>query len=367
MHLRDWTAFSSNRLACEFRSTEWTSLYYDTTYLDFDFDQIQKEVGDSASAQELEHRFVPYAQKKLPHTRLIHAPNLSKEYGHTIYLKLEGDNETGSFKDRESRVAIAHAISMGARDVCIASSGNAAVSASYYATKSGLTCHCFVPETTSMEKVMLIQKHGGVIHFYKGDYSDGYRLLVDSASQYGLNITTGISSLRTEADKAIAYEIYEQLGGTPSYVHVPVGNGACFSGLWKGFYDLRQLNLSASVPYLNGVCHTTSNPIGRALEMGVSDYRLEGPFETFYAEGLIGAEAYCSPKVLLALCRNEGGLVETSDEEIRAMKQQLMLLEAIDTEPTSAAAAVGLRHMQFTSEDVSVIVLTGRLSKADGN
>lgn len=362
MRSRDWTTFSSGKPACELRSTELTSRYYDRIYLDFDFDRIRKELGDSPSARELEHQFVPYAHEKLSSTRLIHAPNLSKEYNHTVYLKLEGDNETGSFKDRETRVAIAHAVSAGARDVSICSSGNAAISASYYATKAGLICHCFVPETTSEEKVNLIRKYCGIVHFYIGDYADGYRLLADSGSQYGFNITTGISSLRTEADKAIAYEIFEQLGRVPSYVHVPVGNGACFSGLWKGFYDLAQLNLADSVPYLNGVCHATSNPIGRALKMGVSDYRLDGPFETFYAEGLIGAEAYCSPKALLALCRGEGGLVETDDTEIRAMKEQLVRLEAIDTEPTSAAAAVGLRHGPFTAEDVSVVVLTGRLS-----
>ena len=167
-------------------------------------------------------------------------------------------------------------------------------------------------------------------------------------------------SLRTEANKSIAYEIHAQLGGVPDIIIVPIGNGSCLAGIWKGFYDLKKLKITKSMPKFVGVCHELSNPIKYAMQNLRTSYTLKKNPSTYYAEGIIGCEAFCSPKIINIVSRGDGVVMEVNDKDIVSMLKELYKAERIHSEPTSAVGLAISYQLRFKETDKVVFILTGR-------
>lgn len=291
-------------------------------------------------------------------TPLYLAPKLGQIYGLSdVYIKHEEYNPTGCFKDRESAVVMSSAVERGIDKVFVISSGNAALSTAAYAQIAGIECHCYVPEKTSHEKQDLIRLFGAQLHLLPGFYEDVYRRVIQE-NPTGWNVTTGQNEIRTEGDKTIAYEIFEQLGRVPNTIAVPCGNGGCLAGIWKGFKELQLLGKIDCLPQMVAVQVKNASPFKIALEQG-TPYAILGDIEDSLAEGIVAQESYSSPKATLALRESGGYVVEVTDEEIKEALRLVIKQESVVPEPTSAAVYAALPKLRNKPDDRIVLINTG--------
>jgi len=283
---------------------------------------------------------------------------LGKKYNLSdLWVKQEEHNPTGCFKDRESAVIVSLAVEKKIKKVNIASSGNAALSTSAYARKAGIQCNCFIPMKTSTAKKKLISLFGGKITEINGIYEDVYRFLVDKRPA-GWNVTTGQCPERTEGDKTIAFEVFEQIG-VPDVVVVPCGNGGCLAGIFKGFYELTILGKTKKLPKIVGVQVKSAAPLAQAIKTGNPYVGLDGTIPDSIAEGIVAKESYSAPVALEALLATGGYIVEVTEWEINNALKLLINEEAIVAEPTSAAAFAALRKLKCDKTAKIVVINTG--------
>jgi threonine synthase len=353
----------------DYRIQEGDLNYYEYQYFDCDYVSVKEKINNSEIDSELLCRnLIPFymdsntkTAKTPGSTGLINGEKLSEKYNSTILFKVESDNPSGSYKDRESWIALHYAVAKIKTKIHIASSGNAAISAAYYAYLYGIECTCYVPKSTTVEKIDLIMKYGAKIEYFDGDYAVGYRLLADNKNENFLNITTGQLPIRSEGGKSLAFELFIQTKSVPDYIVVPVGNGSCMSALWKGYYDLKELGLIEKLPFFVGVVHDTCDVISKCMENKTITYKFKREdLKTCFAEGIVGAESFCSPKILDIVNSNNGAVYSVNDTEIRDAMNELSSSENINIEPTSAAVwACAKKHLDISNKKV-VIVLTGR-------
>lgn len=275
-----------------------------------------------------------------------------------VWIKHEEMNPTGCFKDRESAVVISKAIQLEYKTVVVVSSGNAALSTAAYAQKAGLKCMAYVPEKTSKAKKQLIEMFGAKIYEIPGFYEDVYRYVVDHPIPGAWNVTSGQNAWRVEGNKAIAYEIFKQLGHVPDFVVLPAGNGGCLAGIWKGFDELLRAEKITKVPRMVAVQVEGADPLQVAVKQGKSWVNLKNVDDSV-AEGIVAAESYCSPKALEAIKKSNGDVVTVTDKEIVEALGRIMLQESLVSEPTSAAAFAGLKKLHTTKESEIVVINTG--------
>ncbi len=273
-----------------------------------------------------------------------------------LYIKHEEQNPTGCFKDRESAVVISEAVKRGYKKVYVVSSGNAALSTAAYAQKAEINCVAYVPRKTSNEKKSLIKLFGAKVVEMPGFYEDVYRYVVDSKLP-GWNVTSGQNLLRTEANKTIAFEIWEQVN-VPDIVVVPVGNGGCLAGIYKGFYELKQLKKIDKIPQLIAVQVKGAAPLSKALE-AQKQFEVLGEVKDSIAEGIVASESYCSPKAVKAIKDSKGYVIEVTDKEIIAALKCVIEIESLISEPTSAAAFAALFKLKCSKAAKVVCVNTG--------
>lgn len=280
----------------------------------------------------------------------------SKKMG--VWIKHEEMNSTGCFKDRESAVVISKALELGYKKVTVVSSGNAALSTAAYAQKAGIVCLAYVPEKTTKAKKQLIEMFGATIHSIPGFYEDVYRYVVDHPIKEAWNVTSGQNPWRVEGNKSIAYEIFEQIGHSPDIILVPVGNGGCLAGIWKGFDDLVKMGKTTKVPKMVAVQVGGADPLQEAIKQGKKWVNLVN-VEDSVAEGIVATESYCSPKAVEAITKSGGFVVTVNDKEIVEALQMVMSQESLVTEPTSAAAFAGLKKLHVDKESEIVVINTG--------
>lgn len=273
-----------------------------------------------------------------------------------LFVKHEECNPTGCFKDRESAVVIAKALELGKKKVVVCSSGNAAVSTAAYAQKAGIACDCYIPEKTSEGKKQLIELFGAKIIEIPGFYEDVYHHLVDTNPE-GWNVTSGQNPYRTEGDKTIAYELWQEMG-VPDVIVVPCGNGGNLSGIWKGFVELQKLGKIQTLPQMVAVQVKGAAPLAEALKQQ-KPYVVLGDIEDSVAEGIVAQESYCSPVAIDALKQSGGYVVEVTDGEIIQALKDVILLHSFVTEPTSAAAFAALSKLTCPKDAHVVAINTG--------
>jgi threonine synthase len=269
-------------------------------------------------------------------TPLVPAPSLAKRIapGLDLYLKIEGQNPTGSFKDRGMTVAVSRAKAAGAAVIVCASTGNTSASAAAYAARCGLRCAVVIPEgQIALGKLAQAMVHGARVVAVRGNFDAALELVRGLGQEGAVAVVNSINPDRIEGQKTIAYEIAAALGGKAPDVHaLPVGNAGNITATWKG-YEERRKAAGGKSPKMLGFQAEGAAPIVRGE-------RVPEP-RTLATAIKIGNPA--SWKGALEARDRSGGVIESvTDDEIVAAYRALADLEGVFVEPASAAGIAGL-------------------------
>ncbi len=289
-------------------------------------------------------------------TSLVFAERLQKELGirARVYLKLEGLNPTGSFKDRGMTVAISKALEEGAKSVICASTGNTAASAAAYAAKAGIYCAVLIPEG-KIAKGKLAQAviHGAKVVQIEGNFDQALSLVKEICAVRPIQLVNSLNPYRIEGQKTAAFEIVDQLGRAPDYHFIPVGNAGNITAYWKGYQEYR-LKREAALPRMMGFEASGAAPIVRQ--------RLVPNPETVASAIRIGNPALWR-EAEKARDESDGEIDMVSDREILAAYRFLARIEGVFCEPASAASVAGLakvaKRRRFREDQIIVCTLTG--------
>jgi threonine synthase len=291
-------------------------------------------------------------------TPLIRAERLGRTIGApNLHLKIEGQNPTGSFKDRGMVVAVAKALESGAHAVVCASTGNTSASAAAYGAAAGLEVIVVLPRgQTALGKLLQALAAGARVVAVDGNFDDALRIVRALAEQdeHPVTLVNSVNPYRLEGQKTAAFEVVDDLGRAPDVVAIPVGNAGNISAYWQGFREYASAGRSDSTPAMWGFQAAGAAPLvhGRPVERP----------ETVATAIRIGAPA--SWEKALAARDESGGRIEAvSDDEILAAYRDLAHLEGVFCEPASAASVAGLRKVAATGDldpDATVVaVITG--------
>jgi threonine synthase len=297
-------------------------------------------------------------------TPLLPAPALSRAIcaGRLkIYLKLEGLNPTGSFKDRGMTMAISKAVERGSQAVICASTGNTSASAAAYAARAGLRCVVLLPHgKIALGKLSQALMHGARVVAIRGSFDAALRLVVDISRSESVALVNSLNPDRIEGQKTASFEICDALGDAPAYHCIPVGNAGNISAYWRGYKEYHQAGRANSRPRMLGFQAAGAAPI---VENRVfADHELD----TVATAIRIGNPA--SWKHAVAARDESGGLIDkVTDCQILEAYSLLARLEGVFCEPASAASVAGLiqlcRHGYFNEapagRDTVVCTLTG--------
>lgn len=289
-------------------------------------------------------------------TPLVRGYNLEREIGcGELYLKFEGANPTGSFKDRGMVVAIAKAMEAGSSMVICASTGNTSASAAAYAAKAGLKAIILIPQgMIALGKLAQAIIYGARIIAVKGNFDQALMVARDLAARYPVTLVNSLNPNRIEGQKTAAFEIVDALGDAPDRLFIPVGNAGNITAYWKGFKEYFALGKSRQTPKMMGFQAEGAAPIVRG-------HPIEKP-ETVATAIRIGNPASWEKAVR---ARDEsGGLIDmVSDDEILQAYKLMASREGIFGEPASAASLAGLIKLKRDGYDFSaeriVLVVTG--------
>jgi threonine synthase len=291
-------------------------------------------------------------------TPLIKLHNLGpKEMGIdlNIYVKFEGLNPTGSFKDRGMFLAISKAVESGARAVICASTGNTSASAAAYAARAGLQCFVLIPDgNIALGKLSQAMIHGARVIAIDGNFDDALTAVKVIQAKYPVTMVNSLNPYRIEGQKTGAFEISAQLGRAPDYHFIPVGNAGNITAYWQGYKEWQAAGQIKTLPRLLGFQAAGAAPI-------VDGQPVKEP-QTIATAIKIGNPA--SWKQAEAARDESGGVIEkVTDEEITQAQIKLAALEGIFCEPASAASIAGLlkkaRENFFQGGETAVCILTG--------
>ncbi|MCD6536579.1 MAG: threonine synthase, partial [Thaumarchaeota archaeon] len=271
-------------------------------------------------------------------TRLIRCRNLERDLGiREIYVKYEGDNPTGSFKDRGMTVGVTKALEVGAKTTICASTGNTSSSLAAYSAKAGLDCVVLVPShKIALGKLSQALIHGAKVLAVKGNFDDCLRLVKEISKDPRFYLLNSINPFRLEGQKTAAYEIYEQLGDVPDKLIIPVGNAGNIVAYWKGFRELKLLGLTEKIPNMIGVQALGASPVYKAFIEGSDKIKPMESVETVATAIRIGNPV--NWKRALRAARETGGMIgAVTDEEILRAQSILASREGVFAEPAGAA------------------------------
>jgi threonine synthase len=276
-------------------------------------------------------------------TPLIPVENLARRLGggFELFVKFEGLNPTGSFKDRGMTAAVSEAFGRGAKTVICASTGNTAASAAAYAARAGLKSIVLIPEgKVAAGKLAGAVAYGAQVIQIDGSFDDALTLVVEISNKHPICLVNSINPFRIEGQKTGAFEICDSLGSAPDWLCLPVGNAGNISAYWAGFQQYHHLKTSG-LPQILGVQAAGSAPL-------VLGHPVEHP-ETVATAIRIGKPA--RGEQALEAAEQSGGLImAVSDEEILNMQKLLARMEGIWVEPASAAGLAGLAHQLTTGQ-----------------
>ena len=288
-------------------------------------------------------------------TPLVYACTLSEMTGCEVWLKFEGANPTGSFKDRGMTMAISKAAERGSKAVICASTGNTSASAAAYATKAGMACGVLVPQgKIAMGKLAQAVVHGATILQLDGNFDDCLDIARDLAENYPVELVNSVNPVRIEGQKTASFEIVDLLGRAPDIHALPVGNAGNITAYWRGYTEYARDGIASSRPRMWGFQAAGSAPI-------VLGHRVDNP-DTIATAIRIGNPA--SWQQAEAARDESGGLIDSvTDEEILSAYRLLAGKEGLFCEPASAAGVAGILKMaqagQLDRGQVIVCTLTG--------
>jgi threonine synthase len=286
-------------------------------------------------------------------TPLIPAPRLSERAGADVWLKLEGMNPTGSFKDRGMTCAVSAAVREGAKAVVCASTGNTAASAAAYAARAGLRGAVIVPEgKIATGKLAQALMHGARVVALRGNFDDALRLVRELTARHPISLVNSVNEFRIEGQKTAAFEVAEALAGELDALCIPVGNAGNITAYWRGFKEWEPTHPSAHPlsPRMFGFQAAGAAPL-------VHGAPVENP-ETVASAIRIGNPARWE-EAMDAMTSSEGAVQAVSDEQILDAYRFLAAEEGVFCEPASAASVAGLLAHGARDARRIVCVLTG--------
>jgi threonine synthase len=276
-------------------------------------------------------------------TPLVRAPRLSERVGAEVWLKLEGANPTGSFKDRGMTVAVSAARHEGAEAVICASTGNTAASAAAYASRAGMRGAVIVPEgKIATGKLAQALMHGARVVALRGNFDEALRLVRELVERHPISLVNSVNEYRIEGQKTGAFEVCDALGGPPDVLCIPVGNAGNITSWHKGFSEygtaprLNGFQAEGAAPLVNGAPVAEPETVASAIRIG-NPARWEEAMD--------------------AVTSSHGALQAVSDGEILDAYGLLAGEEGVFCEPASAASVAGL--LRYGVEGRVVCVLTG--------
>lgn len=287
-------------------------------------------------------------------TPLIRLDKLSRDWGIDLYVKTEGANPTGSFKDRGMVMAVAKAKEEGSDAIICASTGNTSAAAAAYAARAGLRCVVVIPEgKIAMGKLAQAVMYGAEVVSIEGNFDQALAMVRKISETEPITLVNSVNPYRLEGQKTAAFEVCDQLGGAPDILALPVGNAGNISAYWKGFKEYHEAK-GTGLPKMHG-------------------------FEAEGAAAIVHNRVFVNPETVATAIRignpaswdlavnavneSKGKIDEVSDEEILCMYRKLASTEGIFAEPASCASLAGvykqLRNGEIKHKTRVVAVLTG--------
>ena len=264
-----------------------------------------------------------------------------------LYVKNEGENPTGSFKDRGMTVGVTKAVELGARHVICASTGNTSASLAAYAARAGIKCTVLIPSgKIAYGKLSQAMIHGAKVLQVKGNFDEALEFVLKLAEKHkNIYLLNSINPFRIEGQKSLGYEICEQLNNeAPDRIIVPVGNAGNISAIWKGLTEFYKLGLIKKLPKMTGIQAAGSAPIAQAIKTNSDKIvPVEHP-ETVATAIRIGAPVSWK-KAVNAIRESQGTAETVTDDEILDAQKTLARIEGIFVEPASASSIAGLKKL----------------------
>ncbi len=341
-------------------------------YSKIDVERIVKAKGEGVwKYREL----LPFAEDTTPvtihegNTPLYRCDRLAKAIGISdLWVKHEGLNPSGSFKDRGMTIGVTKAVELGVKGVACASTGNTSASLAIFAAKAGFPCYVLLPKgKVALGKVAQALMHGAQVFSLKGNFDDALRVVRVLCEEESLYLLNSVNPYRLEGQKTIAFEVAEKLGWkAPDRLILPVGNAGNISAIFKGFTELKTLGITDTIPRMTGIQAVGAKPIVNAINEGEPEITPEEKPETIASAIRIGNPVNAA-KALHAI-RSTGGIAESvTDEEITEAQLELARVEGIGVEPASAASIAGLRKLvalgKIEPDEKIVCITTGHLLK----
>ncbi len=297
-------------------------------------------------------------------TGLHRSEHLGSELGlKNLYVKNEGENPTGSFKDRGMTVGVTKALELGARHVICASTGNTSASLAAYAARAGIKCTVLIPSgKIAYGKLSQAMIHGAKVLQVRGNFDQALEFVLKLADKHkDIYLLNSINPFRIEGQKSLGYEICEQLNcEPPDRIVIPVGNAGNISAVWKGLTEFYKLGYIKKLPKMTGIQAAGSAPIAQAIKKGSDKIvPVENP-ETIATAIRIGAPVSWK-KAVNAIHESKGTAETVTDPEILDAQKILARIEGIFVEPASASSIAGLKKLVrngFISKDERVVCIT---------
>jgi threonine synthase len=272
-------------------------------------------------------------------TPLVPAPRLSERVGASVWLKVEGANPTGSFKDRGMTMAISKALEEGAKAVVCASTGNTSASAAAYAARAGLTCAVLIPEGyIALGKLAQALIHGARVLQIRGNFDEALELVRELPLRAPVTVVNSVNPYRIEGQKTGAFEIIDVLGDAPDIHCIPVGNAGNITAYWRGYCEYRQDGRASKLPRMLGFQAAGAAPI-------VLGHKVDAPDTIATAIRIGNPASWYSAAAAVA---ESGGAIDSVTDD-----------ESIFCEPASAASVAGLLKARVAPGSTVVCVLTG--------
>jgi threonine synthase len=291
---------------------------------------------------------------------------LAKHMGlNHLYVKNEGENPTGSFKDRGMTVGVTNAVEINVKNVICASTGNTSASLAAYAARAGLKCTVLIPSgKIAYGKLAQAMIYGANVVQIRGNFDEALKIVLElSEKRDDVYLLNSINPYRLEGQKSLAYEICDQLQrNSPNRVILPVGNAGNISAIWKGFTEFYRLNIITDVPKMIGIQAEGAAPIVQAIKNKKNKIIPVNQPETIATAIRIGAPISWK-KAMMAIRESSGGAETVTDKEILNAQKNLARYEGIFVEPASASSIAGLKKLieagEIDKDEIVVCVTTG--------
>ena len=301
-------------------------------------------------------------------TPFCRCQKLGDKLGIELYVKVEGSNPTGSFKDRGMSVGITKAVELGVETVGCASTGNTSASLAAYAARASKRCIVLLPSgKVALGKLAQAMFHGAEVFSVKGNFDEALETITSLALEGQLYLLNSINPFRLEGQKSIGFEVVDDLGWkSPDRIILPVGNAGNISAIWKGVREFYEAGFIEDLPMMTGIQAEGAAPIVNAVRKGKNSIEPIVNPETVATAIRIGAPV-SAQKALKAIYESNGFAETVTDEEILSAQKLLARTEGIGVEPAAAASIAGLLKLVESGEvdkgEEVVCIVTGHLLK----